>query len=273
MAPIAPSSRPPGPEPPEGVERVLAGGGPAVVALSGGVDSAVVAHLAARALPHGVTAVTLTGAAVSGPEVEAARRSAQAAGVPHVLIAVDPIADENYRANPTNRCYHCRRGETAAVRAWGEAHGVRRYFDGVHLDDLDEARDGLRAMNEAGFEHPLSAARWRKVDVRAYARTVGLWNWDRPSDACLASRVAHGHAIDAALLARIAAAESWLHGRGFRRVRVRTDGASARVEVDPSEVARLIAEPLASTTRTQLESLGFTSVALDLVGYRFRPGA
>lgn len=247
--------------------------GPAVVALSGGVDSAVVARLAAEALGDDVTAITLVGVAVPAREVAAAARSAAAACIAHRTILVDPLADGEYRANPANRCFFCRREETAAIRAWGAAHGVRSYLDGIHRDDLGEARSGLQAMDAAGFAHPLVEAGWRKIDVRAFARSVGLWNWDRPSEACLASRVAHGHALDAALLARVAAAEDWLLARGFRRVRVRTDGASARVEVDPTEVARLVAEPLASATRAELTALGFDPVALDLVGYRPRPGA
>lgn len=251
----------------------LARRGPAVVALSGGVDSAVVARIAADALGGAVTAITLTGVAVAPREVAAAARSAASAGIAHVTIGVDPLADAGYRANPDNRCFFCRRGESAAIREWGVSRGIRTFLDGIHVDDLGESRAGLQAMDAAGFTHPLADAGWRKADVRAYARSIGLWNWDRPSEACLASRVAHGHAIDAGLLARVSAAEEWLLARGFRRVRVRTDGTSARVEVAPEEVARLVAEPLASATRAQLTSMGFASVALDLVGYRPRPGA
>lgn len=246
----------------------LSPGGPAVVALSGGVDSSVVAELAFRALGARVWAVTLTGPAVSDREVERARAVADHIGIAHVTLAIDPLQNAAYRANPAGRCYFCRQTETSALRAWGEDRGVVRYLDGVQLDDLRDDRPGLRAMNEAGFRHPLVDAGWRKTTVRAYAREVGLPNADQPSDACLASRIRHGQAITADLLGRVERAEAWLLDRGFRRVRVRTDGVGARVEVDPSELARLLDEPFATAAIHEIGSFGFTLVVLDPIGYR-----
>jgi uncharacterized protein len=128
-------------------------------------------------------------------------------------------------------------------------------------------------MNEAGFQHPLADAGWRKADVRAYARSVGLPNWDAPSDACLASRVAHGHAISVPLLARIERAEASVRELGFRRVRVRTDGEGARVEVGADEVGRLGESAEAEAVADAVRAAGFAAVTLDPIGYRPRPGA
>lgn len=246
----------------------LAPDAPTVVALSGGVDSSVVAELAFRALGARVWAVTLTGPAVSTREVERARAVAAHIGITHVAVAIDPLQNAEYRANPAGRCYFCRQTETSALRAWGEDRGVVRYLDGVQLDDLRDERPGLRAMDDAGFRHPLVDAGWRKTTVRAYAREVGLPNADQPSDACLASRIRHGQTITADLLGRVERAEAWLLDRGFRRVRVRTEGFGARVEVDPAEVARLLDEPFATVATREIGSLGFAPVVLDPSGYR-----
>ncbi len=253
--------------------RDLASGGLTLVALSGGVDSAVVAQLAFRALGRRAQAATLIGPAVSRAEVDRATAVAGAIGISHLLVPVDPLTSPEYRANPSDRCYFCRQIEAAALRAWGSEHGIVRYVDGLHADDLGDDRPGIRAMDEAGFTHPLLAAGWRKSDVRRYARSAGLPNADTPSDACLASRFARGRSISADGLARVARAEERLRARGFVRVRVRTDGDDARVEVDPGEVPRLLASPLAAAVVSELRALGYVRVTLDERGYRPRAGA
>ncbi|HZY91247.1 MAG TPA: ATP-dependent sacrificial sulfur transferase LarE [Thermoplasmata archaeon] len=273
MAPLLPRSTPDFPLAAARLEEDLRAGGKSLVAMSGGVDSAVVALLAHRALGASSVAVTLAGPAVSDREVERAREVARHIGIEHVVLLSDPLDEPGYASNPTNRCYFCRRTETGALTQWGASHGVRRFLDGVHVDDLGEDRPGLRAMDEAGFAHPLVDAGWRKTEVRRFAKGEGLPNWDQPSDACLASRVRHGQPITRELLDRVRRAEESLLVRGFRRVRVRTDGRSARVEVGPTEVPRLLSEPLASTIRAEIVGQGFASVELDPTGYRPRPGA
>ena len=256
---------------PRTVEELLAHireGGRAVVALSGGVDSALVASLAYSALGPDAVAVTLVGPAVSRSEAARAERVASAIGVEHITLSADPLVRAEYRENGADRCYFCRSVETSILRDFGATRSVQQYLDGVQRDDLSDDRPGLRAMNEAGFRHPLLWAGWGKREVRAEARRRGLPNWDQPSDACLASRVAHGEAVSAELLARIESAERVLLDRGFRRVRVRVRGSGARVEVDPSEVPRLLEEPLASEVTEAIARVGFSSVALDPHGYR-----
>ncbi len=253
--------------------RRLATGGRALVALSGGVDSSVVALLARRALGGEAIAVTLTGPAVAAEELEVAKLVAVRIGIAQEILSANPLVDPRYTTNPTDRCFFCRSMEAELFRAWGEAHGIRQYLDGVHVDDLGDDRPGLRAMDAAGFRHPLVEAGWRKTDVRAFARSADLPNCDRPSNACLASRIPHGERVTAELLRRIAVSERWLSARGFRRVRVRVEGTSARVEVDPAEVPRLCADPMAGEVRSQLERYGFTRVELDRAGYRVRVNA
>jgi len=243
-------------------------GGRAVVALSGGVDSSLVASLAFSALGPDAVAVTLVGPAVSHGEVDRASRVAAAIGIEHALVPTDPLSRAEYRENGPDRCYHCRVVETSALREYGAARSALQYLDGVQHDDLSDDRPGLRAMDEAGFHHPLVWAGWGKSEVRTEARRRGLPNWDQPSDACLASRVAHGETVSAELLGRIEAAERVLLDRGFRRVRVRVRSGSARIEVDPSEVARLLGEPLASEVTDAIAQIGFSTVSIDPRGYR-----
>jgi pyridinium-3,5-biscarboxylic acid mononucleotide sulfurtransferase len=266
MIPARSSTLSPWPE--ADIVRRIGIGGPTLVALSGGVDSSLVAAFARDALGERSLAVTLAGPAVARSEVTRAERVARSIGIEHVVVDVDPLANADYRKNPSNRCYFCRSIETQALRQIGGTRSIAQYLDGVQMDDLHDDRPGIRAMDEAGFVHPLAGAGWAKADVRAAARTRGLPNWDEPSDACLASRVAHGEEISADLLRRIEAGEAAVRARGFRRVRVRARGGSARVEVAPEDVARLLTEPLAGELRATLESLGFDPVHLDPDGYR-----
>jgi pyridinium-3,5-biscarboxylic acid mononucleotide sulfurtransferase len=264
----------PVPVAPRAADEVVArirDGGRAVIALSGGVDSALVAALAFSALGADALAVTLSGPAVSASETARAARVAKAIGVSHVVLRTDPLASADYRENRPDRCYFCRSVETTVLREFGEEHSAAQYLDGVHRDDLTDDRPGLRAMEEAGFTHPLLWAGWRKVDVRAEARRRGLPNWDQPSDACLASRIAHGEPVTRELLSRIESAEAVLLTLGFRRVRVRAQAGTARVEVDPSEVSRLRTEPLASEVARALVALGFDRAVLDPRGYHGAP--
>ena len=259
------------PSHPRSVDELVArirAGGRAIVALSGGVDSSLVASLAYSALGPEAIAVTLVGPAVSRAEVARAERVASVIGVEHVLLQVDPLARAEYRANGLDRCYFCRTVETSVLREYGLPRSVQQYLDGVHRDDLSDERPGLRAMDEAGFHHPLLWAGWGKREVREEARRRGLPNWGQPSDACLASRVAHGEPVSAELLARVESAERVLLDRGFRRVRVRVRAGAARIEVEPSEVPRLLEEPLATEVAQAIARVGFSSVSVDPRGYR-----
>ncbi|MHB8352786.1 MAG: ATP-dependent sacrificial sulfur transferase LarE, partial [Thermoplasmata archaeon] len=198
--------------------------------------------------------------------------AARAVGISHEEIGADPLGLEEYRKNPSNRCYFCRKVETEALQRFGSSRGILQYLDGVHVDDLGDDRPGLVALEEAGFLHPLLRAGWNKTAVRAYARARDLPQWDRPSNACLASRIAHGQEITAELLGRIDAAESAVRRHGFLRVRVRVAGATARVEVAPDEVGRLREETIESAVRRELGGLGFPSVEIDPRGYPARRG-
>lgn len=254
--------------PPQRVVARIRAGGPALVAMSGGVDSALVASLTFEALGDRALAVTLVGPAVAREEADRAGRVARAIGIAHVSRRVDPLARPEYRANPSNRCFFCRTVEAEVLTGEARTRGLVQLLDGVQLDDLGDDRPGLLAMNRAGFVHPLAESGYRKADVREEARRRGLPNWDEPSDACLSSRVRHGLPISEQLLGRIEQGEAVVRAAGFRRVRLRIEGEKARVEVDPDEVAHLLSEPVAARVKEEIARLGLGPVELDPVGYR-----
>ncbi len=261
---------------PAEVEQIVArlrAGGPAVVALSGGVDSAVVAALALEALGPRACAVTVTGPAVASSEVRRAREVAAFLGLEHHLLGAELLADPEYVANGADRCFFCRRGETHAIRRWSDGRGFLQFLDGIQSDDLGDRRPGIAAMEAAGFDHPLVRAGWGKREVRALARARGLPNRDAPSEACLASRIRHGQSVTLELLRRVERSEARLYELGFTRVRVRTDGRSARVEVDPEEVRHLLSPPTAARATSALLEEGFVEVTLDPDGYGRHAGA
>ncbi len=242
--------------------------GSSVVALSGGVDSALVAWAAREALPDRSVAVTITSPALARGERDRARAVAEFLGLPHREVPVDPLKDPRYAANPRDRCYFCRAQEGDALGEIARSLGYAVVMDGVHRDDLGEDRPGLRALAERGVVHPLLEVGAGKQEIRALALAVGLPNHDAPSNSCLASRVAHGEPISVEILERVERAESFLADLGFRQVRVRTRSGEARVEVEPSQVSRLRSPDTSQKVRRHLQSLGFTSVELDPYGYR-----
>lgn len=242
--------------------------GSVLVALSGGVDSSVVAAAAQEALGPRALAVTLTGPAVGSEEVEMAREVARRIGIRHEVVEVDPLQDPQYAANPRNRCYYCRRVEGGALVALAHARGIAAVVDGLHQDDLTDDRPGRQAMDERGVRHPLVDASLGKREVREMAQAHGLPNWDAPANSCLASRIAHGEPVTAELLSRVGAAERAIKTHGFRLVRVRTSRGSARIEVGPQELPRLDQPELRAQVLQEVLALGFAHVEIDPQGYR-----
>jgi uncharacterized protein len=231
-----------------------------VVAFSGGVDSSVLLHAAARAL--GPRAVALIGDSPSLPRRELAQAEAFAARLVVRLerLATDELALDGYRANDGQRCYFCRHTLFRAMEAWASAHGFTTLAYGEITDDLGEHRPGRRAAAELAVRAPLREAGLSKADVRRYARAHGLAVAEKPAAACLASRLPLGTAVTRAALARIEAAEESLRGLGFALLRVRDHGELARVEVSAGELAR--ASALAPELAARLGALGFARIEL-----------
>ncbi|MDE1821485.1 MAG: ATP-dependent sacrificial sulfur transferase LarE [Euryarchaeota archaeon] len=253
---------------PDRLEALLKDMGPVVVALSGGVDSSVVAAAAQRAAPGRSLAVTLHGPAVAKEELDRAVEVARSVGIRHRLVRIDPTQDPRYAANPLDRCYFCRSQEGDLLLAVAQEERFAVIVDGLHADDPADDRPGMRAMDERKVRHPLREAGLGKREVRELAAAWGLPNHDAPSNSCLASRVAHGEPISTPLLSRVEAGERALHELGFRQVRVRTSQGAARIEVGSEEVGRFQDPALRFQVSFELTALGFTSVTIDPEGYR-----
>jgi uncharacterized protein len=243
----------------------------AVVAFSGGVDSAVVVALAARALGAGaVTSVTAVSASYPDGEFEQARRVAESLGVEHRRVDTGEVEREAYARNDSMRCFHCKMELYTTLRRLRslatEPDAV--LLAGANADDLDDFRPGLRAADELGVRNPLLEEGVGKSTVRSVARLLGLAVADKPALACLSSRVAFGIRITPELLERIDRAEQAVRALGFRDVRVRHLGREARIEVHASEVGRLVSDQRFPGLLGVIRGLGWDEVTVDPDGYR-----
>ena len=254
----------------DAIKRSLDALGHVVVAYSGGVDSSLVAALAAERLGEGALAITGVSPALAPHLLAEARAQAHWLGLRHQEIATAELEDPAYSSNPPDRCYACKselHGLLARIKA--EA-GAAQVLDGVNLDDRQDHRPGLRAAREHDVRSPLAEAGVDKAGVRQLSRALGLPWWEKPAQPCLASRFPYGEGITAARLQRVGAAEDWLRQQGFADVRVRSHGETARIEL-PASCLDAVCERLATgRLRTEMVgaflALGFNAVALDLEG-------
>jgi len=247
------------------LRRVVSGYERVVVALSGGVDSALVAAVAAERLGAGALAVTAQSPSLPAAELQAADDLSARIGIQHRVVRTDEMARPAYVANQGDRCYHCKTELYSHLTPIAAELGAV-VCNGTNLDDLGDYRPGLRAAREREIRSPLVEAGCGKADVRALARHLGLPVWDKPAAACLASRVPVGTPVSVPVLGENEAAEALLHSLGVSHVRVRHHGEIARIETDAAGIEIVARER--ETVERRLRALGFRFVTLDLGGYR-----
>jgi len=240
----------------------------ALVAVSGGVDSALVAHAAFSVLGNNSVAVTADYKTQSMDEMNSARQVCSQIGIRHATISYDELSDEYFAANDKNRCFYCRMQLGKYLRKYARANSLDVIVDGTNTDDMGDYRPGISALRKYGVQSPLLDAGFTKAEVRSVAQEVGLLVHDRPSNSCLASRIPWGTRVTEERLGRIEMAEVAVREiTGARTVRVRDINDTARVEVGSDELGLLSAGVKNAVSRALVDS-GFDAAEFDPNGYR-----
>ena len=240
---------------------------PLLVAFSGGVDSTFLLAQAHRVLGDEAVAATSTSSIHPRAEIIGARAFADRLGIEHVCLDTQELSSKGFTRNGPDRCYVCKQRLFSKMREIAEQRKIAHIVHGATVDDATDFRPGQRAADQLGILAPLAAVELRKDEIRRLSREMGLETWDRPAQACLASRIAYGLPIDAVRLGQVADAEAELERLGIVGGRVRHHGDTARIEVSPEHFAAIIDADARHRLICALRRLGFTYVALDLEGY------
>ncbi|KJH73329.1 ATP-dependent sacrificial sulfur transferase LarE [Aliterella atlantica] len=240
----------------------------AIIAYSGGVDSALVAKVACDVLGDGAIAITAVSPSLLPEELEEATIQATEIGIAHKIVQTHEMDNPNYRANPVNRCYFCKSELHDTLKPLAKELGYPYVVDGVNADDLHDYRPGIAAAKERGARSPLAELGITKAQVRQISQHLGLSWWDKPAQPCLSSRFPYGEEITIAKLQRVGRAEVYLRKLGFSNLRVRSEGDTARIELPPELIKDFVMANDLQAIVSEFQGYGFMYVTLDLEGYR-----
>ena len=234
--------------------------GSAVVAFSGGIDSALVLKAAHDALGNNAVAVTADSPSLPRRELEGTKKIAKEIGARHIVIETEETQKEEYLKNPDNRCYYCKSELYTKLKDISKKLGIKSILNGTNFDDLGDYRPGLKAADENNVISPLKDAKLTKIEIRKLAKHLGLEAWGKPSSPCMSSRVPYGHEITLKKLAMIEQAEDFLRDFGILELRVRHFGDLARIEVKDSD-KKLIEDGIGAINR-KFNEIGFNKIEI-----------
>ncbi len=239
-----------------------------MVALSGGVDSALVAYAAFKKLGNSAIAVTADYKTLSKEELEAAKQICLEIGMKQILLDYDELQNEDFVKNDSNRCFHCRMELGDHLITLAKEHNVEFIVDGTNLDDLGDYRPGIEALKRNGIKSPLVETHFTKNDVREISKLIGLSVYDKPSNSCLASRIPWGQRVTTEKLTRIELGETIVkQTTNLKQVRVRDLNGIAKIEVDKDKIS-VFEDGILDEITKKLKLIGFLSVQIDPDGYR-----
>ena len=250
----------------EVLKKRIAEKGKLLVAYSGGVDSSLLARVAHDALGGNALAVILDSRVMPRSEVECARDQARSLGLNYRVAEFSILKEEQFCSNSVTRCYICKKRSAVVLKNIAKEEGISCIADGVNLTDYGSYRPGIAACDEEGIWHPFVDAAITKEDIRSLAHDLGLAVWNKPSAACLASRIPYGQPITQECLRMVEEAEEYLKSLGFLQLRVRSHGRLARIELQEQDM--VLAMKCRDKIAKRLKAIGFDYVALDLQGFR-----
>ncbi|MCX8011679.1 MAG: ATP-dependent sacrificial sulfur transferase LarE [Desulfobacterota bacterium] len=244
--------------------------GKVAVAFSGGIDSTFLLKVAQEELGENVFAITGNSLLIPEEELHSTCQIANSFGASHSLIEIGVLTNSAFCQNPPERCYICKHVLFEKIQAIAYEKGIPIVIEASNFDDHSDFRPGIRALQEKGIKSPLMEAKLTKKEVRRLARAVGIPNWDKPSQACLASRFPYGEKITIEKIKKVAEAEKFIRELGFRQVRVRSydNNNLARIEVENKDIGKFINPEIRKKIIDKLKFLGFIYLTFDLEGYR-----
>lgn len=240
-----------------------------LVAYSGGVDSALLVAVAHKTLGDKVLAVTAASELMTGKEVTEAKVLVKTWGIRHIILPGKDLTDPLFTANAPNRCYYCKKRLFTMLKERAQQENINWVIEGSNLDDLNDYRPGAKAVKELAILSPLQEAGLTKKDVRTLAKYLDLSVWNKPSQPCLATRIAYGTTITPEAITRVKKSEEYLINLlGSQTIRVRDHNTIARLEIRPEDFSSIAYPPNAKAISDKLKDLGFSYITLDLQGYR-----
>ncbi|NOJ28859.1 MAG: ATP-dependent sacrificial sulfur transferase LarE [Nitrososphaeraceae archaeon] len=240
-----------------------------LIALSGGVDSAVVALAAKKALQDKAIAITANYKTLAEEELKTSQNVAKEINIEHIIIEYDELQDIDFIKNDLNRCYYCRNKLSEYLLDFGKKNNVTDIVDGTNIEDLYDYRPGIKALDKNGIKHPLVEMRFNKKIIRDIAKRHNLSVYDKPSNSCLASRIPTGTTITKEKLERIESIEKLIKKLfNINQVRVRDHEEIARIETDVSEMKKLFDIEKLSKLNNEVRKFGFKYVTVDIGGYK-----